>query len=300
MLSQYKILFYISSIWGQTPFSYKYSNDKLLFSYPKIKLIYSILIFTFITIYTLLNTHLSCYEILMTSFLTGSSFMGFFLTWCITYLNNFRQTKKLTEVLKKIYDLEKSVNYPYKHGVHHIYVVPIFVLICLIILEGQLMRRPDGCRMPMSCLYGIFMQYLTYTTFLSTYIFIINELRILTAFSIENLKLEENLTGQMIQRYSDILDQGKDIFIKITEIYQIPITLTFGINFLDTLLAFSICLSNGIFNLTLEDIIYLKLYDFHIAFIWLIQGTLGSLMIIRHSERSRRKVIHDLILKSFR
>lgn len=282
MFKNYIILHYITTFLGLTSFSYKITKNEINFSFPKLKIVYCVTLFIFFFLYLILASALSCIKFVSKSFFNEVFYLSFLVGWSVLYLNNFLNTKKLTTLLKDLYTLEQMKK-PQRRNTHLLnFCAQSSVILLIFMIQFLNVVGTNVFEMPDVCLIVYFIEYLIITFVLFTFVFIITELRILVFEWQNSLELEEKAHFQ-IEQYKKIMLYMKNIFKDANEIFQVPLTSVFALNFLNVLVCFYAFLSISLFRTAITQLPQ-KLAHLHAPLMWFIQGFLGNIILIYHID----------------
>lgn len=178
MFNHYKYLYYLSSLIGLSPFSYHYQNNELKFSFPHLKIVYSIFMFSCLAIYISLQLYFECYESVLNTFLMFVTVTGFLISWFCSYFLSYYNSKTLINILKRLFKMEKMKKPQKSFNIHFIWYSAINVLLLIIYIIHSIVDDMSQYSIPEQCLYPMDIQFICNTTVMATFIFTLTELRI--------------------------------------------------------------------------------------------------------------------------
>lgn len=246
MFSNFKFLFYVNSIQGLAPFSYKIVNKEITFSFSRVKTIYSYVFFVSLAIYSVVSICLECYVTISSSFLSLVTSSSALVLWLCCYFTNFYYAKKLTLILKMIFDLEQLKQPERRNILFHIYCWFWFILLLSFFIQNILSYfKYIIWEFSLNCVLLSWTEMLVHCFFELQLLLILTELQNLIKEWTSSLNSEKNLKRDAVEKYINVLLQMKEIFKEINCVYQLMVTVLIGLNFMDMLMSFNSFLAGG-------------------------------------------------------
>lgn len=282
MLKHYTVPYYLGLIFGQVPFSYKVTQDGIVFSFTRVRLLFCILIFAVLFICTISMLFMGCTYYVLSTFLSSMDLISFLMAWFICQTNNIYYSKNLSNILKQLYDLERKK----KPRQENVFVYIAFYFFELLLLVILLLSIPFFASFTMSlpslCLFAICLTYAACKIILATTFFIFFELRTHITQWRHSLVSKKNTFADLLN-CSKTIKKFEKIFIEANKIYQIPIAVLLGISFVNILECFYLCLHYRYLGSPFEDL-GTNILILNSPILWFLQGCVDCVYMVYYID----------------